>query len=268
MNFLRFLISKTFWIQVAIAVAAIVGLLSATTLILSAYTNKGRTIIVPSIIGRTQAEVAKELKNSDLDLVLVDSVYNLEARPGAIVDQEPAAGKKVKKGRTLYVTINAFGREMTTMPDVVSNSSDREAMAILATAGLKVGKLEHRPHPHNGLVLEAKVNGEEVKPGERIPKGTVVDLVVGEGNGNVEALVGDYKGLTLDDAGTSIRNCKLNVGRVIYDETVVTAGDTLASVVYKQSPKASDKVGVQVGMEVDLWMTMDMTKVYPAGEEE
>jgi len=35
----------------------------------------------------------------------VDSIYQRNAVPGAIIDQTPKAGNKVKQGRSIYITI-------------------------------------------------------------------------------------------------------------------------------------------------------------------
>ncbi len=261
MNFLRFLISRTFWLQLLIVVALIVVALLATNLFLGSYTGKGRIVTVPDLSGRTEAEVRHELKKFDLETIMVDSVFNLESRPGAIIDQTPKAGKKVKRGRKIYITINAFGKEMTTMPDLITNSSFRNAKAQLETLGLVVGKVDYEPQAaRNDLVLRQSMNGKPIEAGTRIPKGSVIDLVVAL-DSKEEYIVPDLSGLALVDATVAVSNCYFSLGSVVCDETVKTKADSLTAVVYRQSPTAASDRKELRGTAINLWLTKDMSKL-------
>ena len=169
MSFLNFLKTKIFWAQVGLAVAATIVLLVLVNWGLDIYTTSGRTVVVPTLVGHMQSEVEDEVRNGDLSLVLIDSIYRSSEKPGVIVDQIPEAGKKVKKGRAIYVTINAFTKEMTTMPALV-NYSYRNAVVNLQNAGLSLGRVDSVPSPYDGLVLKQMVDGREVNAGDRLPR--------------------------------------------------------------------------------------------------
>lgn len=259
MSFINFLKSRVFWIQVALAVVAIIVLLSLTCWLLGVYTNSGRTVVVPQLVGQLQAEVQAEVRNGDLDLRLIDSIYRADVRPGAIVDQIPEAGKKVKKGRTIYITINAFSKEMTAMPALV-NFSFRNAKVNLQNAGLTLGRVDSVPSPYNGLVLEQSVAGKAVNAGERLPKGSCVDLVVGRGDTEGTASVPNLVGLQYDDAISALAGARLSVGGVSFDASVRTASDSAQAIVLRQSPDSSTGT-VDAWSPVNMWLSIDMGKL-------
>ena len=51
-----------------------------------------------------------------------------------------------------------------------------------------------------------------------------------------------------------------------FDETVRNYDDSLNAVVYRQTPQACDSVAVKMGENVDLYFTLDLSKV-PVKEE-
>lgn len=259
MNFWKFLKTKLFWAQVGLAVAATVVLLVIANWALGVYTTSGRTVVVPQLVGHTQSEVESEVRNGDLSLVLIDSIYKPGEKPGVIVDQIPEAGKKVKKGRTIYVTINAFTKEMTTMPALV-NYSYRNALVNLQNAGLAIGRVDSVPSPYDGLVLKQTVEGKEIKAGDRLPKGTAVSLVVGRGQAGGVTRVPDVRGLPYDEALVAIAGASMSLGNVECDATIRTASDSAMAIVYRQFPTASGESTVEAWSSVNIWLTTDATK--------
>lgn len=259
MTLFNFLKSRTFWLQVGIAVVAIIFLLWLTGEILGYYTNSGRTVVVPQLVGQLQSDVEDEVNNADMSLKLIDSLYRADVKPGAIVDQIPAAGKKVKKGRVIYITINAFSKEMTSMPALV-NFSFRNARVNLQNAGLELGRVDSIPSPYDGLVLKQTFEGRPINSGHRLPKGSRIDLVVGRGGSDGPTSIPSLILSDYDDAISAIANSRLSLGSVSFDETVRTAADTAQAIVYRQSPTpASGRV--DAWSPVNIWLTTDATKV-------
>ena len=182
MNFFKFITTKYFWYNVLLAIVAIAVLIAIVLWSLTYYTSAGRTIIVPDVKGSTVEQVGTQLKNSGLDYVVIDSLYRQDVQRGAIVEQIPSAGKSVKKGRKIFLTINAYTSEKVLMPQLVDYSL-RNAQVVLETKGLKLGEITYKPSAYNGLVLGQMVDGKLINAGEQIEKGTKVQLIVGRGDG-------------------------------------------------------------------------------------
>lgn len=262
MTFFKFLKSRVFWIQVALAVVATVFLLWLVGQILAFYTTSGRTVVVPQLVGHLQADVEREVENADMSIKLIDSLYRTDVEPGVIVDQIPEAGKKVKKGRVIYVTINAFTKEMTSMPALV-NFSFRNARVNLQNAGLEMGRVDSVPSPYDGLVLKQTVDGKSVAPGARLPKGSRVDLVVGRGGSDGPTTIPSLAAKTYEEAIAAIAAARLSVGNVTFDESVSSAADTATAVVYRQSPTPAAG-RVDAWSHVSITLTTDVSKLEPS----
>lgn len=261
MLFFKFIKSKTFLWQLALGFCAIVVMLVAVTCSLSWYTQHNQTIEVPDFRGLTEEQVKPSIGSFGLEYVVIDSIYSPERTPGVIVEQIPGAGKQVKEGRKIFFTINAFSREMVVMPKLVDYSR-RNAEVVIESKGFKLGQVIYRPSAFIDLVLDQLVDGKSVAPGTKLPKGTMVQLVVGSNREGGSSVVPDVVGMSRIDALKEIDAVGLMAGSMIYDETVKGSTDSLTAVVYKQTPEANSQEGM--GAQVNLWFTMDMEKIVSA----
>ena len=92
MRLLRFLISRVFWVQLGLA--AVLGLVGfvALNVGLRGFTRHSERIAVPSVVGFDRAGAEVALEAAGLRPVVIDSLYNAKGQPGAVVEQDPAAG--------------------------------------------------------------------------------------------------------------------------------------------------------------------------------
>lgn len=147
---------------------------------LNSYTHHGEAIEVPSLRGETLIAAASRLEVLDLRLEVSDTSYMKGEPAGAILAQTPDAGSRVKSGRTIYVTVNASHSPTIVFPDIVDNSSVREATAKLRAMGLKVTEPE-RVAGERDWVYGAKADGRPVTAGDRISKDATITIQVGDG---------------------------------------------------------------------------------------
>ena len=268
MNFLRFLISKVFLKHLAIAVAITFLVMSGIFLFLRIYTRHGQALSVPNLKGMSLEEADSVLAARDLHMHIVDSVFNMNATRGSVTDQNPRAEFKVKEGRTIFITINAFNPEIIPMPNV-EGVSLRQARAILETAGLKVGKLTYIPDIAINNVLKQKYRGNVIEEGDSVARGSEIDLVLGRGLSNEKTAAPELVGLLFSEARQRITDRYLNLGAVIYDRSFENADDTARAFVWKQRPvyDKDNEILVNLGSTVDVWVTVDSTKL-PLPEED
>jgi beta-lactam-binding protein with PASTA domain len=277
MNFLRFLFSRVFLKHLAIAAGVTLILLTAILLFLRIYTRHGQALSVPDLTGLSIEEADSVLAERKLRMHIVDSVFDMNATRGSVIDQNPRPEFKVKEDRTIFLTINAFNPEIIPMPNV-SGVSLRQASAILQTAGLKIGKLTYVPDIAVNNVLQQKYRGNVIEEGDSIPRGSKVDLVLGRGLSNEKTAAPDLVGLFLDEARQRITERYLNLGAIIYDRSIENADDSALAFVWKQRPVYSEEeeILINLGSSVDIWLTVDSTKLplpeeiklQPPGEDE
>jgi eukaryotic-like serine/threonine-protein kinase len=253
-----FLRSKSFPVQLAIILIMVALLLLGTYKWLNGYTNHGETVNVPDMKGRKYKDIEKFIEGKSIRVAVSDStVFMLDKPPGIIVEQDPAPGEKVKENRTVYLTITRTVPPQVKLPNLV-DVSKRQAEAILASFGLKIGKVTFKPDLAKDAVLAVQRNGVDLKPGQELSKGSTVDLVLGDGLGNTKVQVPALVGLTLDEALFVLQGSSLNTGALIFDESV---RDSSMAVVYRQVPAVSSGAIIKQGESVDLYFTQSPNKL-------
>jgi eukaryotic-like serine/threonine-protein kinase len=248
---LEFLKSKTFLLNIALAVTFIAVLLFCTYYWLGAYTNHGETIVVPDIKGKQWMNMERIIQSKSLKLQIADSSIFLVDRPGGlIIEQDPAPGSRVKENRTIYITVSKIVPPQVKMPLII-DVSDRQAEAILLSYGLKTGQRTYKPDLAKNAVIDVIFKGRSLKPGDEIPKGSVIDLVLGDGFGTTDLLIPPLINLTYEEALFSLKASGLKVGEVNFDDDV---NDTLNAIVYRTFPEQGDTAMLQQGQMVNLYL--------------
>lgn len=145
------------------------------------YTNHGESCRVPDICGM-QLEDAKELlRDSNLDLEIVDYKYKKGAAENEVVEQRPVAGAKVKEGRKIMLVMSSLSKPIVTLPSVTDNCSLREAEARLKASGFVISGVLYQDGEKD-WVYSVLCNGKELYNGESVARGSNLVLVVGNGN--------------------------------------------------------------------------------------
>jgi beta-lactam-binding protein with PASTA domain len=265
MNFLKFLTNRIFLKHLVIAISIILFMSIVTLLFLKIYTRHGQALSVPDITGMSIPEADSLLTERELRYQIVDSVYNANLTRGSIIDQNPRPEFKVKKDRTIFLTINAFNPEIIRMPNIVGVSL-RQARAIVHTAGLNIGQLTYIPDIAVNNVLQQKYNGNVIEEGDSIIKGSQIDLVLGRGLSNEKTAAPNLVGLLFEQAKERITQRYLNLGAVIYDASFEDAEDSINAFVWRQKPEFNVDALMNLGSSVDVWLTADSTKL-PLPEE-
>ncbi len=219
----------------AILVLILAGAL--TMKILGSYTLHREIIKVPSFSGLTPEKAEEMAASYKLRISVIDSIYQADAEPGTIIDQYPYPASEVKRNRMINVTINTIDVARVAMPNLV-NTAFRQSVNKLISAGFKIGKIQYTKSDYRNLVVGFIYNGEEVKAGDMLPKGSTIDLILGNGNGNVRTTVPNVVGEQLSDARLMLLNSYLNV--VVYDRNDhrIDPQQHPAAYVYRQYPES------------------------------
>lgn len=212
------------------------------------YTNHGETVSVPDLSGYAYEEAIDLLESSNLQYeVSPDSGFSTEQPPLGILKQIPAANSQVKSGRKVYLTLNARNAPIIKMPNM-ENMLLKNAQEMLSNLGLERGDIIYVPDIGINVVLEQRYKGVTIREGFEVPKGSKIDLVVGDGAGNQMLLVPSLIGMDEEDAEFLILGSGLRIGRKNYNSTDSVA----AGKVYLQSPASG--IEVRTGEPIDLWV--------------
>ncbi len=267
MSLKTYLASRVFLKNLLLVVAVTFVLLFFTMQAIRIYTNHGESFAVPDFIGMAPEQVEQLVLEKRLNCEVVDSLFMADAPAGSVIAQVPEAGFLVKEGRTVFLTICAQNPEQVAMPKL-TDISFRQAVNLLQGSGLNVGEVTYVFSEYANLVLSQRIGGEDVEVGVMIAKGSAVDLVIGKSGSGEKTVVPNLMGVTFNQAKNEITTLYLQVGAVIYDETVLTAEDSLKAKIWQQRPGADMTGIIDLGASVDLWLTLDEEKITPQTENE
>ena len=98
MNFFRFLKSKSFFIQIGIAIVSVSLLIMGLKWWLGYTTNHDQKIQVPDLNKMSLSNVETKLKELNLDFLVIDSAsYNPKYPKRSVIEQTPESGSFVRK---------------------------------------------------------------------------------------------------------------------------------------------------------------------------
>ncbi len=181
MTLQEYLKSRTFFGQVAIAILIILVLGYLFMHWLTYTTDHGHEITVPNLQKLSEQQVEEKLDELNLDYVLLDSVdYNPDFPKHTVVEQDPIAGSKVKEDRKIYIKINSAGFTTVKIPNLIEKTY-RQAIPTLKALGLEEGSITYKPYLGKDMVLEMRLNGKKLNPGDKVFKSSKIDLVLGDG---------------------------------------------------------------------------------------
>ncbi|MCS6823789.1 MAG: PASTA domain-containing protein [Cytophagaceae bacterium] len=211
-------------------------------------TKHGEAIKVPDLKGKTITQAEEELKKLNLRYHINDSTYVEGAIPHSVLLQHPAAGSDVKSNRKIYITIASKNPPTVQMPALVDNSL-KQAEITLKSHGLVLGTVRQVPSQFVNLVIRQYAFGKEVAPGTPLPKGTKIDLDVGDGNETTEIELPNFVGLSLDDARALISENGLTEGLVKKEQV---PGKKSQEVI-RQKPEYKQGKKIKTGEVINLW---------------
>lgn len=258
---------RRFPILTHIILASLFGLVLIVGLYigLKSGTRHGETIKVPNLLGMDVDDARAMAEAEELQIVVRDSIFDVDLPGGAIVDQLPRTSTvrdvTVKPGRKIYVTINAYSRRMVEIP-YVAKQTLRQALNQIERSGLTVKELIYEADmTSTDYVLAQFVSGREITPttSRRCEVGTGVTLRVSYRRDEQQVYAPRLVGLSLQQARKRLWDSGLNVGKVVYDDSVEDLIARRKARVYKQSVKLG--ASLKRGSEVTLYLSCDEAMV-------
>lgn len=158
---------------------------------LDLYTHHGEGIRVPKVENMIYANARSLCEQNGLNIMVTDSGYNKRLPANCILAQNPGEGTMVKEGHTIYVTVNSPSSPTFAIPDVVDNSSYREAEAKLMAIGFKLLPPKYVPGEKD-WVYGIVSRGRRVSTGDMVSIDSPLTLMIGSGMYDSEEEDFDY----------------------------------------------------------------------------
>jgi eukaryotic-like serine/threonine-protein kinase len=249
------ILKKPLWMNMIIGFGVAICLFIIFFFSLGWITGNGETEKVPAVIGLDVAAAEKNLIALGFDVELQDSIYVDTLARNAVLRQTPEADEVVKKGRTVYLTVNRVIAPQVDMPNLVGFSI-KSAETYLKVLGLRLGSIQMVPDQNKNVVIDQLVNGQPIAPGSKIPSGTLIHFLVGDGGASGGMFMPDLVGLTYEQAKAQLISLGLNLGVVTVNGSIV---DSASAFVFDQNPSAYGSQIDSLGMPIQNSVTKGAT---------
>lgn len=257
----KFITHKNLLINILFGIFLTLLLVVLFFFMLGWITNHGNYETVPNITGKNIDAAKLLLESKGFKVEVSDSVFDITQPKLNVLKQTPDGEAIVKRGRTVYLTVNKLVAPQVTMPNLVGLSF-KSAQLYLEGLGLKLGDTTFKPDIAKNAVLSQLHNGLEIKQGTKISIGSAISFVIGSGIGDAEIDVPDLVGLTYLDAKSLLGSMNLNIGLPILLDNAIK--DTAQAFIAKQEPpvftepipgqKIANKI--RPGQIIDLWLSL------------
>ena len=172
--------STYFWGNILAMIIVVAGVCWGTSFAIDIYTHHGESVAIPNIKQKSFADAEHILADAGLSIVVSDTGYVKSLPPDCILEQSPAAGSHVKTGHVIYVIVNASRSPEISLPDIIDNSSLREAMAKLTAMGFKLTQPQFVPG-ENDWVVGVVAGTRQLQAGDKVTVDTPITIQVGNG---------------------------------------------------------------------------------------
>lgn len=200
------------------------------------YLIKGETVEVPRLYGLTKAQAIETLnKNELLPNLPVEEVVKEGVSPGIVIEQRPLPGSKVKKGRTINLTVSALSGEIL-VPNLVGQRQHEIAAELSASQLDPVFAEMHHPQIPQGVIIS-----QSPLPGRRhVPKGQI-NILVSLGPKPMEFVMPNFVERPYTEVLREIQKMPFTISeeRITYRQT---ANPMMWNRVLEQSPKPGEKI--------------------------
>lgn len=255
----KFITQRSFFVNLLVVIALILVLFFLFFISLAYITRHDDVIKVPAATGKSLADATSFLKKQGFEVSVQDSVYVDTLAPLTVVKQSPEFDETVKTGRTIYLTINRAQPPLIEMPDL-RGYSFRSAEMYLQSLGLKLGDTSYTPDIARNAVKDQKYNSKTIEPGTKVPMGSAIDFVLGNGLGETELTVPDLVGFTVSQAKDYLSSDKISIGVII---PLSAVSDTANAYIMKQNPEPqtilpngdTTKNHIRAGQLMDVWIS-------------
>jgi beta-lactam-binding protein with PASTA domain len=192
------------------------------------FVPSGTTILVPTLVGQTEADAIALGQTLHLKMVVVSRSLSEQYPRDVVMTQQPAPGTRVREGRQVSLIVSR-GVNVYTMPDLRFLSL-RDAGVELSRLRLNLGKTKLVPNddvPFNHIVAQ------NPPPLQSVREGTTVDLVLSKGPPST-VRAPDFVGMNVDRARAEAADAKVHLGQVVW--TPFGAKGPPRGVVVRQKP--------------------------------
>ncbi|MEE2877235.1 MAG: PASTA domain-containing protein [Candidatus Neomarinimicrobiota bacterium] len=230
------------------AVTAVLGaiiMLLLDKVVMPFYVREGSDRYLPDVTGMPLEQAKSSLELEGFEAKRDNLKYTNAYSAGTVIDQYPDAMKRVKPGRTVYLTV-AERERMVEVPDLLGKSL-RSGKLELSEVGLKIDSLIAE---YDADVPVDVIRWQYPRFGDFLRRGSGLTVIISKGKPPDFYEVPNVFGLSLEKAEELLAKTGLAVGGVTYRQNE----DLVPYTVLDQSIEA----GTILDKPVSLYLTVSI----------
>lgn len=185
------------------------GLVLLLFLFMGGFYLMGQNVRLADLEGMTVSQAEEILQGQSLKVKIIAEIFSDQLDKGLIIDQDPQANQKVKKGSLVGLFVSA-GNEYVIIPDLVG-SNIKLAEKILEDEKILIGSLEEI---YNDDFPQGEIIYQEPARGGKVPLNSNIDLVVSKGKKPSEFPAPRLIGFSQESALEIIGRLNLQAGEI------------------------------------------------------
>jgi serine/threonine-protein kinase len=221
--------------------ATVLTVVLVNWLILPRVVNLGSEVLVPDLRGLHVEKGRTICASRNLVMVTGAKVYDPAMPVNHIHSQNPPPGRKVKRGRKVYITCS-LGMEEITLPELRSLST-RQALISLERLGLYANRIIQI---YSDNVSKDRVIGSEPAATSPVFRGYPITLLVSRGTFPEVYIMPDLVGKPVDRVKSELTEQNLTVNRF----RAIREGESAPGIVQRQYPLKGSRIERDDAVEI------------------
>ena len=186
--------------HIFLAILSIVAILVGTFFVYN-YVVGANSVSTPDVRNKTVDEAKVAIVKAGLEVGDITEVASDDVKEKTVIDSDPKAGKKVKKGAKIDLRVSS-GKKTVDMPNFVGMDEDtvRKNASKLGFKNITVEKVESDNYDTGKVVSQNIKAGTEIVPKEKEliiqvsngKKKITMPNLVGEDSSNIESVLSSY----------------------------------------------------------------------------
>ena len=237
--------------HIFLAILSIVAILVGTFFVYN-YVVGANSVSTPDVRNKTVDEAKVAIVKAGLEVGDVTEVASDDVKEKTVIDSDPKAGKKVKKGAKIDLRVSS-GKKTVDMPNFVGMDEDtvRKNASKLGFKNITVEKVESDNYDTGKVVSQNIKAGTEIVPKEKEliiqvsngKKKITMPNLVGEDSSNIESVLSSYgfKNVTYKEEYSDKESGTIISQSIRTGSNIVPSEESLEIVISKGRERSSSR---------------------------
>ena len=237
--------------HIFLAILSIVAILVGTFFVYN-YVVGANSVSTPDVRNKTVDEAKVAIVKAGLEVGDITEVASDDVKEKTVIDSDPKAGKKVKKGTKIDLRVSS-GKKTVDMPNFVGMDEDtvRKNASKLGFKNITVEKVESDNYDTGKVVSQNIKAGTEIVPKEKEliiqvsngKKKITMPNLVGEDSSNIESVLSSYgfKNVTYKEEYSDKESGTIISQSIRTGSNIVPSEESLEIVISKGRERSSSR---------------------------